>query len=144
MQNKKVFFIVITAFVIGGLLGYCLAQCPWFSKSSATNTEIAAGMKEYNFGGVNFEYPADWNLTPDYYSTPAGFTDQVGLTLVPPNQKAGEDQIGIGGRQVICAMFSNDRIKCKEINSLAFYTASVNPDIVAVYNKILDSAYARR
>jgi hypothetical protein len=112
---------------------------------NTTNSNPISDWKSYSFGGVTFQYPPDWDLRKDTYCTPAGQCDQVGVTLMPRNEspnepRAEEDKIGVGGRQVICAQFSNSNIKCTEpIDSLPFYTASRNPDILAVYYKVVTS-----
>jgi hypothetical protein len=152
-KNKKILFIA-SMFIIGFAIGFISAECMGghhhFWKKGYRYERMTEGpkgkmsanmeMKSYSFGGVTFQYPASWSLGEDQYCTPAGACDQVGVTLTTATAHVGEDKIGIGGRQVICAMFSNNRIKCQEINGLAFYTASENPDVLYVYNQIVASA----
>jgi hypothetical protein len=152
-KNKKILFIA-AMFIIGFAIGFISAECMGghhhFWKNGYRGErmiqqpqgKMSADMQwtNYSFGGVDFKYPANWIKTDDQYCTPAGNCGQVGVTLTPNTVKAGEDKIGIGGRQVICAMFSNNRIKCTEINGVPFYTASENPDVLYVYNQIVASA----
>jgi hypothetical protein len=152
MSQKKFLVYIILVFIVGGLVGFVVGKClkgAWrHERYGMERTENGpkgklSGNMEWKtevFGGVSFQYPADWKLNPVNYTTPAGATDRVGYEVIPRTQNSGADKIGIGGRQVSCAMFSNDRIKCKEVNGLAFYTTSEVPDVVYVYNQMVNTA----
>ncbi len=156
MIPKKYWLHVPMAIIAGVVIGLYIGLCVRHGRGehrrySSDKRERAAEMQPQGklgatqwaiqtLSGVKFEFPTTWKLTEDEYCTPAGICDKSGITLMPPIGKAGEDKIGIGGPQVTCAMFSNNRIKCKEVDGLAFYTASVVPDILFVYNHIVSTA----
>ncbi len=155
MKRKKLILFVSALFVIGFALGFTAAECMndhnhFWSESRWIKRMYRGPMgrlpahmqwKTYTFSGVDFKYPADWTAKPIQYTNPTGAGDEVGIEITPPTARAGEDKIGIGGRQVICAIFSNNRIKCAEpVMGVPVYTTSENPDVLAIYYQIVASA----
>ena len=155
-HKNKLILIIASVFIIGFALGqlipvgmgwhnYGKRGMHWSDKMGMDKPrgKISGDMqwKIYSFSGVDFKYPADWTLTPTMYTTPAGASGQVGFEITPSFSQKPEDRIAVGGRQVICAMFSNDHIKCAEpVKGVPIYTNSDVPDIIAVYNQMVASS----
>jgi hypothetical protein len=112
----------------------------------------------YSFDGKSFNYPADWEVVENIYTTPAGASGVVSVTLKPINQQNQNDYISYGGRQTSCdnlmAMVGTTRLYC--FDNPGFYiipsgqnpqpghgvpmiTLSSNPEVISVFEQIVQA-----
>lgn len=141
--------LIIVVVILVSLVGYftliknsrVLQQPPLTPKTTTFENWLTY---EWNVEGriYKFKYPSHWKVKKDYYRG----TDQessvlVGLTLTPDKQTDIQDYIGFAGRQINCAIPAIT--KCINagygLDVVPIYTFSNNPEIVKVFDLIVDS-----
>lgn len=78
----------------------------------------------YQYDGKTFVYPSNWKLVENVYTTPAGVSGIVSITLKPLNQLNQNDYITYGGRQTSCINTSGPtltRVYCFLSSDQGFY-----------------------
>lgn len=113
----------------------------WFSKPQTSSQ--TSGLKTYNWtitgDTISFQYPNDWTVEKEYYSTPAeqlaGTSENIGLFIYQTNNK--QDNIHIDGRQNSCDS-SQSYTRCISTNGHIITINSKNQDI-SKFNKILST-----
>lgn len=152
-QQKKVststgiIIIAVAALIIfGGAFAYqYLSKSQMSNPKSQINLNVqTASWKTYqwNFSGdvVSFEYPSNWVVEKEYYSTPAeqisGQSENIGLFVYPQNNKS--DNIHIDGRQNSCDA-SENHSKCVSKEGHVIFTDSKNQDVLKTFDLFLNT-----
>ncbi len=94
-----------------------------------------------NFNKISFEYPPNWVVEKEYYSTPVMQINgeqpkNVGLLIYPQNDKT--NYIHIDGRQNSCDP-SENHAKCSSIQGHIIFTDSKNLDILKIFDQMLST-----
>lgn len=138
-MSKKTIILIIIILVVLGIGGYAL-----WPEEVIHEEKPEEKFLTYEYDGATIQYPKDWVLEEELYSTPAQQVagedpSVVGFWLKPKEQKASGDEIGVGGRQIDCSFFG-DEYKCSTLeHSVApIYTSSTNPEVLEVYEYLLN------
>lgn len=138
-MNKKGFINII----IIGVVVVIIAAAGYFALTRKTaeapaTTQEAEDLatkdwKTYTWGSFQFQYPSNWKVEDEYYTTPASYTDKVAVIVSPPDQDLKNEFITIGGRQVNCDLITSVDSYCVEILNIPIHTLSKNSKIIQIF-----------
>lgn len=135
-----IIIIVATVIIFGGVFCY---QYFLISIQPVVQTDQTAVWKTYewtkNLDKIFFEYPFNWIVEKEYYSTPLMQTngeqpENIGLFIYPQNNKS--NNIHIGGRQNSCDA-SENHSRCISKEGHIIFTDSKNQKTLEIFDLFL-------
>jgi hypothetical protein len=166
-RSPRGIIITILLIIIVGILAYfigknsiSITQTPQNTQEGTTtqatttaNTEPTQEQvktwKTYTYAGIEYKYPLDWKAIANVYTTPAGVSDQVGVSFYPVDAditRNANKVITINGHQTDCSSLKNSpEYTCitlfdKTPEVAWIYTSSKDPEVLKVLGSIAHNA----